>query len=203
MRFPAYLLLPVAGAVVLIVAVLGSWLWPEPAVPTPSMAPSVIAAPVAVEPSPPPPSFTPPQPKPMPQAAPLPKAAKVEPPPQAVAEPVVVAQPPPPPPPEEPPPGPTTSPRMSDWSPEKQAEVKRNWMNVRERAGELAMVGLKHLERQRDEARARGDHAEAERLEQVLRTRREQTEKMLRAQQANDPGMAVPTPEAQAGPPLQ
>jgi hypothetical protein len=92
---------------------------------------------------------------------------------------------------------------MSDWSPEKQAEVKRNWMNVRERAGELAMVGLKHLERQRDEARARGDHAEAERLEQVLRTRREQTEKMLRAQQANDPGMAVPTPEAQAGPPLQ
>jgi hypothetical protein len=92
---------------------------------------------------------------------------------------------------------------MSDWSAEKQAEVKRNWMSVRERAGELAMVGLKHLERQRDEARARGDHAEAERLEQVLRTQRERAEKMLRAQQANDPGMAVPAPEAQAGPPLQ
>lgn len=92
---------------------------------------------------------------------------------------------------------------MPDWSPEKQAEVKKNWMGIRERAVEVAMMGMRHLERQRDEARARGDQAEVERLDQILRTRREQVEQMQRAQQAASPGQAVPAPEAQAGPPLQ
>lgn len=92
---------------------------------------------------------------------------------------------------------------MSDWSPETQAKVKKNWMNIKERAGELAMVGVKHLERQRDEARARGDQAEVERLEQIIRTQREQAERMLRAQQAANPGAPGLAPEVQAGPPLQ
>jgi hypothetical protein len=92
---------------------------------------------------------------------------------------------------------------MSDWSPEKQAEVKRNWMNIRERAAEIAAVGVKHLERQRDAARERGDQAEVERLEQIIRTQRERVERMQRAKQATGPGQAGPAPEAQAGPPLQ
>jgi hypothetical protein len=92
---------------------------------------------------------------------------------------------------------------MSDWSPEKQAEVKKNWATVRERTAELAMVGLKHLERQRDEARARGDQSEAERLDKILRGRLEEVERMQQAQQAANPGPALPAQEAQAGPPLQ
>jgi hypothetical protein len=92
---------------------------------------------------------------------------------------------------------------MSDWSPETQAQVKKNWMNIRERAGELAMVGVKHLERQRDEAKARGDQAEFERLDQLVRTQREQAEKMIRAQQAANPGSPGPATEVPAGPPLQ
>ena len=196
MRTPAYLLLPVVGAVVLIAAVLGTWLWPEPAVPAASVAPPMVAAPVAVEPKPP--ASSPPlQPKPVIRPA-LPQ--RVEPPPQPVAEPVVVAQPPPP---EEPPPGPTTSPRMADWSPEKQAEVKKNWMNIRERAGELAAVSVKIMERQRDDARARGDQAEADRLEQAIRIQRERAEQAQRAPQATNPAPAGLAPEAQAGPPLE
>jgi hypothetical protein len=92
---------------------------------------------------------------------------------------------------------------MSDWSPETQAKVKKNWMNIKERAGELAMMGVKHLELQRDEAKARGDQAEFERLDQLVRTQREQAEKMLRAQQAANPGASGPAPGAQAEPPLQ
>jgi parvulin-like peptidyl-prolyl isomerase len=91
---------------------------------------------------------------------------------------------------------------MSDWSPEKQAQVKKNWMNIRERAGEMAMLGVKHLERQRDEAKARGDQVEFERLDQLIRTQREQAEKMLRAQQAANPGAPGLAPEGQAEPPL-
>jgi hypothetical protein len=92
---------------------------------------------------------------------------------------------------------------MSDWSPETQARVKKNWMNIKARAGELAMVGVKHLERQRDEAKARGDQAEFERLDQLVRTQREQAEKMMRAQQAANPGSPGLAPEVQAAPPLQ
>ncbi|HVG58112.1 MAG TPA: hypothetical protein VNA24_06130 [Hyalangium sp.] len=92
---------------------------------------------------------------------------------------------------------------MSDWSPETQAQVKKNWMNIKERAAELAMVGVKQLERQRDEAKARGDQAEVERLEQVIRTQREQAERMQRAQQAANPGDPGFAPEVPAGPPLQ
>lgn len=92
---------------------------------------------------------------------------------------------------------------MSDWSPETQAQVKKNWMNIKERAAELAMVGVKQLERQRDEAQARGDQAEVERLEQVIRTQREQAERMQRAQQAGNPGTPGFAPEVPAGPPLQ
>ncbi len=92
---------------------------------------------------------------------------------------------------------------MADWSPETQAQVKKNWMSIKDRAAEMAMAGLKHTERQRDEARARGDQAEVDRLEQVLRTQREQVEKIQRAQQASGPGSAGPAPEVQAGPPLQ
>lgn len=92
---------------------------------------------------------------------------------------------------------------MSDWSPEEQAEVRKSWMTIRERPAELVMAGLKRLERQRDEARARGDQAEVDRLEQILRTRREQVEQMQRAQQAADPGQAGPAPEEEAGQPMQ
>jgi hypothetical protein len=195
MRTPVYLLLPIVGAVVLIAAVLGTWLWPEPAVPAASAAPPVVAAPVAVQPKPPA-SGPPLQPKPVIRPAP---AQNVEPPQQPVAEPMVGAQPPAP---EEPPPGPTTSPRMSDWSPEKQTEVKKNWMNIRERAGDLAAASVKIMERQRDEARARGDQAEVERLEQAIRIQRERAEQ-VRALNATSPAPVGPAAEAQDGPPLQ
>jgi hypothetical protein len=90
---------------------------------------------------------------------------------------------------------------MADWSPEKQAEVKKSWMSLRERSAELAMVGLKELERQRDEARARGDQAEFERLDEIVRTQSEQLERMrANPQQPMVPALADPTPEAQPGP---
>jgi hypothetical protein len=92
---------------------------------------------------------------------------------------------------------------MSDWSPETQAQVKKNWMSIKERAGEMAMMGVKHLERQRDEAKARGDQVEFERLDQLVRTQREQAEKMMRAQQAANPGAPGLAPEVQTEPPLQ
>jgi len=92
---------------------------------------------------------------------------------------------------------------MSDWDPETQARVKKNWMNIRERSGEFAMMGVKHMERQRDEARARGDHEEVARLDQLIRTQREQAEKMLRAQQEANPGAPGPATEVPAGAPLQ
>jgi hypothetical protein len=92
---------------------------------------------------------------------------------------------------------------MSDWSPETQAQVKKNWMNIKERSGEIAMLGVKHLERQRDEAKARGDQAEFERLDQLVSTQREQAERMLRAQQAANPGASGLAPGVQAEPPSQ
>jgi hypothetical protein len=92
---------------------------------------------------------------------------------------------------------------MQDWSPEKQAEVKKNWMNIRERAGDLAAVSVKIMERQRDEARARGDQAEADRLEQAIRIQRERAEQAQGAPQATNPAPAGLAPAAQDGPPLQ
>jgi hypothetical protein len=58
-------------------------------------------------------------------------------------------------------------------SPERQAEVARMWGSVRERTAERAAEVLRDLERQRDEAQARGDQAEVDRLEQTITRHRE------------------------------
>ncbi len=47
------------------------------------------------------------------------------------------------------------------------------WGSVRERTAERAAEALRDLERQRDEAQARGDQAEVDRLEQTITRHRE------------------------------
>jgi len=188
MRLPAYLLLPIVGAAVLLVAVLGAWLWPEPTVSVPSVTPTGMTAPVAAEAPPPPPPSTP-------RVQPARPVQPVQPPPSPVAMPVEPAPAPPAPPPPAPPSVPLHS-QITDMSREQQSEIKNKFLSLRERAAEVAERGAQELERQREEARARGDVAEVERLEQILRSHRDRMEK-LRQQRTEL------APEVQAGPPVQ
>jgi hypothetical protein len=86
--------------------------------------------------------------------------------------------------------------QLTNLSPEQQSEVKHKFGAMGQRAAELAERGAQQLERQREEARARGDVAEVNRLEEILRGHRERMERMRqhRLQLA---------PEVQAGPPVQ
>ncbi|WP_224248494.1 hypothetical protein [Hyalangium gracile] len=197
MRFPAYVLLPILGAVALVAAVLGSWLWPAPTVPSSSIAPPPMVMPVAVAtPEPPPPAVpAPPRPAPRPVAV-KPPPPPVEPPPSIpvmpASEPVAVVNVPPP-------------MQLTDMSPEARGELKKKWSSLRNRAAELAMKGVEQLERQREEARARGDQAEFERLDTAIRTHKERVELMRGARPelpATGPGPGL-APPVQAGPAVQ
>jgi hypothetical protein len=198
MRFPAYVFLPILGAVVLTAAVLGSWLWPAPTIPAPSREPSGVAVPVASAPPAPTPAPLPPPSRPVsrPVAA---KAAPAVPPPSLnpvppPSEPVAVAPAPP-----MAPPGS----QITDLSPQAREGIQKKWSSLRNRAADMALRGVENLERQRDEARARGDQAEYERLEALIRQHRERVDLMRGARpEAPAAGPGVPAP-AQSGPPMQ
>lgn len=202
MRLPAYLLLPLVGAVVLVAVVLGSWLWPEPVVPTPNLPPA-FTVPVAVAPPPePPPAFRASPPSPGVRAPPVrPAPPPVE--PLAPAPSRIDSVPPPPPPPPEPVPGPPVPPMPQGLSPERQAEVARMWGSVRERTAEKAAEVLRDLERQRDEAQARGDQAEVERLDQSITRHREGLEVLRGTRPYTGPLKNRYAPAEPAEPPTQ
>ncbi len=176
MRLPAYLLLPILSAVVLVAVVLGSWMWPAPDAPAPSVSPPVLSAPVAVAPpAPPPAAFKSPPASPVVRSQPV----RPSPPPeQALApvprpvEPEVV------PPPPAPPPGVPAGIQATPLSPERQAEVNQIWRSVKERTAEKVLEAIKELERQRAEAQERGDQVEADRLEQLITAQREGVEEL-------------------------
>ena len=175
MRPPAYLLLPILGTLVLVAVVLGTWLWPEPDVPEHSLPPVAQPAPAAVAPAPPPPAFNPPAPRPVVRAKP---ARPVQPPQQqlsAVPRPVEPEGVPAPP---APPPGAAPQRQVAELTPEKQAEVNQMWLTLREHTAENALEGIRELERQRDEAQARGDQVEVDRLEQLIMAQREGVEEL-------------------------
>ena len=195
MRLPAYVLLPILGAVALAAAVLGSWLWPAPTAPAPSPAPLAVPAPVVTEA---------PMPSPAPRPPPLRPAAR---PPVANLAPVV-AQPQsgavgPTQPLDAVPPPPVTLSPLADMGPDARRDLQQKWSSLRGRAAEIAMKGVQELERQRAEAQARGDQAEVERLDAIIPQQRERVERM-RALQVQTPSARpeLPPPE-QAGPPLE
>lgn len=163
MNLPAHLFLPLSGAVLLAAAVVGTWLWPEPAVPPLKLEPPPVAMPVFV-----PPPAPAPAPRPAPPVAravpPAPAAQPVEPPrPVTVApppEPVQVAAAPsfPPPPQGEPPPG--------------QSPMPRTRLSMMGHAASVMERGIAHIEKTRDEALARGDQAETARLNKLIEKHR-------------------------------
>ncbi|HYH98631.1 hypothetical protein [Hyalangium sp.] len=188
MRLPAYILLPIVGAVVLVVTVLGSWLWPAPTVSLPSVPPPVLPAPVAAE--------APPSPMPRPVARPS-SSKPVQPvkePPSPVAMPAEPVQPA-----DAVPSRPPDAPRgsqITDLSAEQRSEIKSKFFSIKDRSAELAERGAAELVRQREEARARGDQEEFQRLDQIIRARQDRMN-MLRQRRTEL------EPEEQAGPPLQ
>jgi len=95
----------------------------------------------------------------------------------------------------EPPPGPPPL-QMTDMGPEAKVQLRQKWMSLRERAADLTMRSVEVLERQRDEARTRGDQAEFDRLDGVIRQQQERLEKM----RAN---RALLSPSEVGGPPEQ
>jgi hypothetical protein len=199
MRLPAYLLLPIGGAVVLVAAVLGTWLWPEPSVSIPSGPPPAAVAPVAAELPPPPPPAAP-------QVAPSRLAQRVPPPPPSpVAMPTVpapspvapvpVAKPSEPEPTTPVPPGVPTYSQFTNLTLQQQQQMRNTLSSMSTRAAEMAERGAQELERQRDEAHARGDVAEFNRLNGLLDTYRERMERIHQQRLELAP--------AQAGPPTQ
>lgn len=181
MSFPSHLFLPLSGAAVLAVAVLGTWLWPEPVVP-PLKEPPPVAAPLFVQPPPPAPA---PRPvRPVARAVPpAPPVQPVEPPrPVTVApprEPVQVAVAPsyPPPPPGEPATGQPSAPRTR--------------LSMMGHAASVLERGIQHIEQSRAQALARGDQAEAERLDKLIEKHRSRLGHLRRAPpqaQATDSG---------------
>ena len=80
-------------------------------------------------------------------------------------------------------------------TPEQRAEMKRKYLTLGSRTVELAERGAKELERQRDEAHARGDVAEVNRLNELLGQHQERMER-LRQQR-------IELAPAQAGPPTE
>ncbi|WP_044181083.1 hypothetical protein [Hyalangium minutum] len=188
MRLPAYLLLPIGGAVLLLAAVLGTWLWPAPSVSIPSGPASEALAPVAVESPPPtlpqvplsrpaqPVAPPPPSPVAIPVAsAPTPVAKPTEPSPTAPAVPVYS--------------------QLTNLTDQQRGQLKNSLLSAGLRAAELAERGAKELERQREEAHARGDVAEVNRLDGLLDSYRERMERMRQQRLELAP--------AQAGPPTQ
>jgi len=168
MNLPSHLFLPLAGAVVLAAAVMGTWLWPEPVVPPLKLEPPPVATPVFVQPQPPPPAPTPRPVRPVARAVPPapavqplqpvepPRPATVAPPPEPVPWAAAPAFPPPP----------QSEPAASPPPvPGKRLAMMGNAASVLER-------GVLTLEKSRDEALARGDKAESERLNKLIEKHR-------------------------------
>ncbi len=165
MNFPSHLFLPLSGAVLLAAVVIGTSLWPEPEVPPVRFEPPPVAAPVYVPPPAPPPAPRPARPV----TRAMPPAPPVQPPPPPVAvrpsEPVQVA-PAPAYPPSQGAPGQAPAP----------AQGKR--ISMMQRAANLMEKGIPTLEKARDEALARGDQAEFQRLDKSITQHRARLEQM-------------------------
>ncbi|WP_224366356.1 hypothetical protein [Hyalangium versicolor] len=196
MRFPTYVLLPLLGIVVLVAAVLGTWLWPAPT----GSSDSAVSSPSPTQ-------VVPEMPKPVPAPLPPPVRSASRPvvPPPA---PVEVQAPPPVPMPSEPmavaPPPVLPSSQPPGSSPDPNATPKKTWSAMRNRAADLALRGMEHLERRRDEARARGDQEEADRLDAVILKHKERVELMRGSMRPAVPSTEpLPPPPAQAGPAMQ
>jgi hypothetical protein len=86
--------------------------------------------------------------------------------------------------------------QLTNLTQQQQAALKNNLLNASQRAAEMAERGAQELQRQQEEARARGDVAEVNRLEGILSNHRERMEKLRQHR-------LELSPEAQAGPPLQ
>jgi methionine synthase I (cobalamin-dependent) len=85
--------------------------------------------------------------------------------------------------------------QFTNMTQEQQATMRNNFRTMSQRAAEMAERAAQEQARQQEEARVRGDVAEVNRLEGVLRAHRERMERMRQR-----PELA---PEAQAGPPLE
>jgi hypothetical protein len=168
MSFPSHLFLPLSGAAVLAAAVIGTALWPPPEVPPLKFEPPPMAAPVFVQPPAPPPRparpvtrAVPPAPPPV-QPAPPPEPIAVRP-----SEPVPAA------------PAPSYSPPPPPGTPgQEQAPAQGKRVTMMQRAANLLERGLPPLEKARDEALARGDQAEFQRLEKSITQHRARLEQM-------------------------
>ncbi|MDC0712477.1 hypothetical protein POL68_28705 [Stigmatella sp. ncwal1] len=166
MKPPLYLFLPVAGAMVLVAAVVGTSLWPEAPLPEVSFAST---------PRPPPPPV--PQAAPaLPRPAPKPIAARPQPVPAPLPPPVAMPPPvemperrveaPVPPRDEEPRQDAADSVRREPYSDQKERVVERPWMGrSMERIAQRLGEDEARLARERQEALSRGDDAEIQRLE--------------------------------------
>ena len=172
MSFPSHLFLPLSGAAVLAAAVIGTALWPAPDVPPVKFAPPPMAAPVFVQPPEPPPAPAPRPTRPVTRAVPpAPPPVQHAPPPPPVAvrprEPAPVA------------PAPSYSPPPPPGTPgQEQAPVQGKRMSMMQRAANLLERGLPPLEKARDEALARGDQAEFQRLDKSINQHRARLEQM-------------------------
>jgi hypothetical protein len=176
MRFPPYLLLPVAGAVLLVAAVTATTLWPEAPLPEVN---------VSAAPRPAPPEAAPALPAPAPRPVPRPVAARpppvpVPPPPGQVPPPVAGASAPvrtevafP---------APEVEPlRREAYADQKERVVAKPWEGkslerIAQRLGEDEV----RLERERQAAQMRGDASEVERLEKRIELNRKRIS-MMRA----------------------
>lgn len=79
--------------------------------------------------------------------------------------------------------------------------MREKWKTLPDRVGDMALKSMELMERQREEARARGDQAEFDRLDGILRQNQAQLDK-LRAMREQQQQQQLP-PAVQAGPPVQ
>lgn len=173
MRVPPRLLLPLAGAVVLVVAVLAVTLWPDASVPPSPETPPPIPAPVAVGTSAP----RAPQPPPRPPeraagTAPSVSAPAPEAPRGATEVPIqpgdVVPEPE----------SPNPLPQVNDPIEPEKPQTARWKLGKTERITSLLEKDVARLEQERDAAGTRGDAAERQRLDILIQRNKERVQKL-------------------------
>jgi hypothetical protein len=175
MNVSSRLLLPLAGAVVLVGAVLGVVLWPAPSTPPLALPPSpAVTVPVSQEPAsrPPAPAPRPPAPSSVAAPAPTPEAPTPEAPPSATEVPIG---------PGDEVPEPESSnplPQENDpIEPEKPQTVR--WrLGKTERITTLLTRDVARLEHERAVAEASGNEQERQRLDTLIRRHEERLSKL-------------------------
>lgn len=168
MRVSPRLLLPLAGAVVLAVAVLAVVLWPDASVPPSPEAPPPAAAPMAVGTSAPRAPQPPPrQPERSVSAEPSVAAPAPEAPPRATVVPIqpgdIVPEPE----------SPNPLPQVNDPIEPEKPQTARWKLGKTERITSLLEKDVARLEQERDAAGTRGDAAERQRLDILIQRSKE------------------------------